>query len=588
MTVYNFHQFRTAEKIFFFQTRDEQTLTLKIYNLSHKRIFKASAQLPRSDFKILFEKPQVVSFLKYFPSQSLAASQITSLIQDPILELDRWINLLKIQLPPIGSQLKPLISPSPTQPLEPIPTFSLFKKENSKLAKAQLQVAEIYLQEKEYPSALQAYALAFQYTQKWQDYEPLPNLFKEMKEQRKAHVALLYLTSYQIQAGALPEALKTLEKLSQDPSFSIDLRPLIIHLYITQDPKKAVSLAYKTIGDYEKEHPAKAQILYNLILHYHPYEFDTYISLASLYSNPLEESHVLLRGACQAIEIKNFSDAEVLCFKAIQQDSPLLDLYLPLQILQERGFLELFPKVFSLVEHFEARKDLKSVVKVRRYHLTLDPHPKNYVSLIQAQIERSKPQKALSWAFQGLQHYVSLKSYNLASTLAHSVLPLLSQYPPENLIPFYQLLLEIFTIQSSPKLVKVLNQLGAIYSKQGNFAQAEKYFRQAFEKLPSNSQQALFLAGALRSLPEKLSEAVQLYYEAITLLLQENNIPQLNDTLQQLLQIDPQLQHLQTAQRVQVLTCQQLCNLTQELGQTREHLQEALQLIKTQNTIQKQ
>jgi hypothetical protein len=47
---------------------------------------------------------------------------------------------------------------------------------------------------------------------------------------------------------------------------------------------------------------------------------------------------------------------------------------------------------------------------------------------------------------------------------------------------------------------------------------------------------------------------------------------QLSYTLERLLQLDPHLQHLQTAQKMQVVTCQHLCKLTQALNAANEQI----------------
>ena len=125
---------------------------------------------------------------------------------------------------------------------DPIPCFSLFQKENLRLASSNLQMAREYEKECEYVEAINSYAKAFQYTKNWPDYVGLPSLFEKMGEVEKATLAYLYLALYQLKEGKTTEALQTLEtsQKGKPPFVQIDL--ILIQLYqLANQPQKLCS-----------------------------------------------------------------------------------------------------------------------------------------------------------------------------------------------------------------------------------------------------------------------------------------------------------------------------------------------------------
>ncbi|NGX31385.1 MAG: hypothetical protein K940chlam8_00753, partial [Chlamydiae bacterium] len=117
---------------------------------------------------------------------------------------------------------------------DPVPTFSLFREENPKLAGIAIRHAQTYTLEEEYQSALESYAKAFQYTKHWSDYVELPTLFEKMQELEKAIFAYLYLSRYQLEDGKIEQAIQTLEKCREhveDPERSKEISSLLDKLY---------------------------------------------------------------------------------------------------------------------------------------------------------------------------------------------------------------------------------------------------------------------------------------------------------------------------------------------------------------------
>lgn len=627
MAISQVRQYRAADQIYMFEAKDSQTLTLKIYDIWHSRVNKATIELPPKTLQELFQKRDTSTFLNLFPSYVVKA--VPSLIQDPLEESGQLIVLLKQKIPDDGKEVEslacsltlcllkdPVIAncghtfergaieehmkkakacPLDRAPIthlkpnftlkahlealksqEPIPTLALFKKENPILAKAQLDLAKTCLQHNEYQAALEAYASAFQYTGKWEDYQSLCDVYEKMQDEPRRELACLYLVKYQLQAKAYPDAFNTLLRLVGPGSSLIDPYPLLFYLYITHGEKGQTCQFIEGAKAYVKESPSKAPQLYQYLLYHYPRDWAIYRQLASLLSSPLEIAHLYLRGACGALEAKQTDIAEEFSRLALAQDAaPLLNHYPHFQLLQQETS-KLISKLSNLLHIFKGRRDFKSAVKIYHYKIALEPSSPDYYYLIQAQLQLPKPQKALTWTLQGLQ-WLKQKDKEFDSSdanLTNLALELLSKYPPPDPASFYELILEFYSANGSPHLQMMLNRLGEAYYKQGNRPQAEMCYSRAFKEFPPTYEQALKLASILAEQPDKRAEAVQTYYEAINLLVLANFWPQLSHTLERLLAIDPRLQHLQTAQKVQVFTYKQICHLTDELTNAKKQIAE--------------
>lgn len=302
-------QYRTVNETYCFQCKDEKTVVLKIYDLSKKLLFKTALEFEASKTETFFKNP--TQLLTVFEQKGLTS---LSSFKDLTEELEGMIKLLRIQTPveiqekasflcpityeifkdpvidncghtfekeiilkilenknqcpfsnlPITTlvpnlQLRQVIDEA--KPQDPIPTFRQFKKTNNLLASNQIQMAQAYVQEKEYEEALDAYTKAFQYTQKWEDYQPIPILFQEMGIPQKAHLASLYLAKYQIEAQEYDQALQTLETLlkQQNPNIGLPLCLLLVHLYGAQKRLPNGSTLAFSIAHYISHLPKEEQ-----------------------------------------------------------------------------------------------------------------------------------------------------------------------------------------------------------------------------------------------------------------------------------------------------------------------------------------
>lgn len=626
MTIQRYHQFRTLDQIYVFQFKESQTLSLKVYNLAYECIFKASEQISSSDFQSLI--PRALTLLSFFSKKTPPPFSAPNFIQDPLVELKKFINLIKLQIPQDNSKVesltcpltleilknpvmdncghtfekdaieqhlkndrccplsrKPIDSLTPNLHLksyleihltqDPIPTLALFKKENSTLAQAHLQVAKTSLEEKEYQAALDAYSLAFQYTKRWQDYQPLPSLYEQMGMMLKAQLALLYLACYQLEAQDIPQTLKTLEALLKYPGFSNDLSLQLLCKHLSQEPHSHTTISFdlETVKTYHTTQPQKAQLIYSYLLNQNPHHWEAYFQLSDLLLTPSEKAHILLRGACHAIEASNVPMAEKFCQQALEYDSlPFLNHIPHFQVLGQSSS-QLIKKLTFLAENYAYQNDHRSAVKAYRYLIHLHPAPVHYIGFLRSQIQLPKIPKTFSQALIWIKDLIQKKEYSSAREASEILLKVLPHHPLLDSLPLYQNLIEVHTALSSPQLQNSLNRYAEIQQQQGNLALAEKSYRQAFEKF-SSYEQATKLAQILSLQPGKTSEAVQCYYEAAFLSLLQSNSLQLSQTIDRLLQIDPTLQYLQITQKIQILTQKQLCEVRQDLMKAQHQISE--------------
>lgn len=288
---------------------------------------------------------------------------------------------------------------------DPIPTLSGGKTPHPELARKNLEIAQLHTQEinadpDAYHNALRSYEEAFKYTQDWHAYEAIPLFFVKQGQLRKAQLAYLYLAEYQIQAGSLAEAIESLKAYKAlHPSLSVDvyLAQLChrlgrieeaIHLLIEA---AEVSLSVST-----------SLALYVQALQYAPYRWDVYEKLSSLRGVPMEQSHLLLRGACHAMEKHEEDVARDLCVRAARYNRDFfidrlidLRLYLP-PYSQDADAVK--RKLLSFAREYESSGCVGEMVQAYKYLSYLEYHPTYYEKLVEGfHVLGQKPQ-FLFWA----------------------------------------------------------------------------------------------------------------------------------------------------------------------------------------------
>ncbi len=623
-------QCRTLTHTYLFKIKTESSLTLKIYDLSQKCISKTTFsfsqlelaskdQFSLSDPSMLLEKIRQKNLI---PSESIPSiptaeeclkdiEQIILQVKPKILfeskELEKFTCPLTLDvfLEPvidehghtfeksaIEQQLKiknecpinrqPINSLIPNRDIQqfieeaqkqdPIPTFALFKRQNTQLASSGLKIAQDYIDAEEYEEALNAYAKAFQYTKDWSDYQQLPHLFDLMKQKDKALLARLYLIQYQLQDKKVQDALQIVEQCRISYPELIQICPLLIKLYrYTGQTSKAIAFALDIGEALAKEHPQEAILVYRQIITEDPYQFKAYPLLASLTKDPREKAHILLKGACHALQKKDYIPARDFCEQAqnLYEDS-FIDRLIDLDLFPKRPKPQWLPsnsKLLQIAALYEKKNLPALMIKAYRMLAQLDYDPSYYEKIITGYDQIQKPEKALKWALSYLTLLIEHKEWQQAEKVALQTLA-----RTQKKIPLYEQLETIYTSWHGHELNNLWGKLGKAYSKSGQLIQAEKTYQKAFSQFNS-FEHAVALADTLIKLDKK-ALGVQTYYQASSIALLKNCTEGLSLCVNSVIKVDPDMVHLKLSQRMMLLTQTRLFELSNQTKRQAKLLQE--------------
>jgi tetratricopeptide (TPR) repeat protein len=452
------------------------------------------------------------------------------------------------------------------QKQDPIPTFNLFKKQNAQLAASSLKMAQEFIEAQEYDEALGAYAKALQYTQEWSDYQKLPLLFEQMKQKDQALLAYLYLIQYQLQGRQFPEALKTAENCRSKNPELLQFNFLLIKLYqINQQTAKAIAFALEVGEVLAKEHSQDAIPLYKQIILEDPYQLAAYPVLASLTKDPHEKAHILLKGACHAIQKKEYNLAYVFSQQAqeLHPDSfidRLVDLDL---LLQEKKPIE--EELLHYAVIYEKKNLFALMVKSYRMLARLQYNPTYYEKIICGYDQLQKTAKAFQWNFHWLSLLMERKEWEQAEKVALQALERSKQKTP-----LYEQLETIYTHWQNHKLSDLWGKLGKAYALDKQLNKAEKIYQKAFKQF-NLFEHAAGLADVLIQ-QGKTAQGVQAYYEASSTAILENHLENLSLCVKGIKEADPKMQYLELSQRMHLLTQTRILELTSEVKSLKEKI----------------
>lgn len=616
-------QCRTLTHVYLFKAKDEYNIVLKIYDLSQKCISKTTltySQLGFSNVKFTLEDPtilldtlrqknllppenspsvptveeclkdieHIINQIKpkvLFESKKLekfSCSITLEVFKDPVIDnhghtfeksaIEEHLKSNKtcpLNRDPITSlipnlEVKQFIEEA--QKKDPIPTFALFKKENTQLAANNLKMAQDYIEAEEYDEALTAYAKAFQYTQKWTDYQQLRHLYEKMDQKDKARLATLYLIQYQLQDKKITDALQTLEELRKSDPQLIQISPLLIKLYrYTQQTQKAITFALEIGETLSKEHPQEALLVYKQIISQDPYQWKAYTHLATLIKEPHEKAHILLKGATHAIQKKDHKRALNLCQEAekLYQDS-FVDRLIELDLLtrQKKPTKE---KLHQIASTYEEKNLSSPMIKAYRMLASLEYAPTYYEKIIEGYDQINKPEKALQWTLKWLTHLIEKKEWKQAEKLTLNALK-----RTDKKIPLYEQLETIYTHWNGHELSNLWGKLAQAYIEDKQLAQAEKTYQKAFKQF-NTFEHAIALADVLIK-EDKKQQGVQTYYEASSIALLKNRMDDLTLCVKNIQKTDPEMKYLKLSQKMHLLTQSRIVELSNEVKLLKEQI----------------
>lgn len=555
-----FSQYRTLTNTFLIERKPDK-IKLKIFDISQKCISKIKFN---ADERLAEQKPSVL--IETLVEQGQLSSKEVVLQNSPP-SIEECIK-----------ELEHIITLNDAQDKNPIPTLSNFQRENQTLASSSLKMAQEFIEANEFNEAIKAFENAFQYSQKWEDYEKLPHFFEKYKKTNEAGLSYLYLAQYQFQGGQNEKAIGTLEHIQKNYPKITQISLLLNKLYwSTKQSEKMIDHGLKMGEILAHNYPEQAMLIYRHLLAVAPNQWNAYSSLANILQDPREKAHILLVGACHAIEANELTKARKFCEQAENyHNESFIDLLIDIDLrLKEKSDVK--EKILSMAKLYERKNLIPQMIQSYRVLLKDD---KSFIdNIIQGYLKSNKPQKARTWSLYWLSMLINNNQWEKAEKILLTELR-----NSDEKIPYFEQLEKIYTNWNRPQLNDLWRQLGKAYLQKEQLSLAEAVYKKAYDQFNS-FEFGLALADTY-SKQNKNDLGVQTYYQISSLALLEKRFDQLIHCVNKIKQIDPQLQHLEVSQRVQLLTQQHLIEmgnridfLQNELNNTNEKFEKQIFLL---------
>lgn len=311
-------------------------------------------------------------------------------------------------------------------------------------------------------------------------------------------VARLYLVKYQLEAGQIDQASRTLEKC-----FALGRDNRFLHVNVLNCPRK-----YKA----EDYHNAFF-FLCQRILDKQPNQWQFYFDCATLFSHPYDQSYLLLKGACHAFEEKEYQAANALCTRAKQIGlHSFVDDLVSFHMVTS---FDLESKLAALDTAYTQKGDLKSLAKLHKMAKSLFPQAFLYqCKFVDIQIQRHRWQKIAQPTMDWLDQLISNNQLQYAEKVIAIVGPAIDG-----------------NALLSQRLQEALNKFAKTLVEQKKFETAEKAYRYAFQKFPT-FEQAILLANTLYHQGNKLAETFEVLGQACDIARQTGAGAKLTQTLE--------------------------------------------------------
>ena len=618
-----YYQYRSFDHLYLFKIKGDEYFVLKIFNVSQRCLFKKviRREIKGFDVTLVLEKNDFLSFIEalvqqqflpkeYFPAIPMQTTlkdcleAVSQMIQkfkpkvfaegreiekfsccitqdiftEPVMDehghtfekkaIEDWLkkkNECPLTREPIHSLIPNLLVKQTIeewQQRDPIPNFSLFQKENPKLAEISLQTAQLHIEEKEYDEALETYAKAFQYTKKWTDYCGVPILFEKMQKKENAILAYLYLALYQLEDGKTLEALSTLQRCEPSLATCPQVGLLLIKLNELICPEKASELALRLAKILSQQSSEQAIHIYQHLLTQRPDQLDLYSVLADLHKNPEEKAHILFIGACHAIRAGDYKTAEKLSQEATaRSEDSFIDQLIVLDLItKQKGSFAMQEKLLSIAETFEKKGLFEQMLRAYKMLYQIRKTPEYCQKIIAAYEKLQKPKQQTIWYIEILSLFIERKDWPKANEIAQEALKRVNN---EQSVSIYEKLEVVYTHWNGHELEDLWSKLGKAYETNGQIIAAEITYRKLVEKF-HGFDQAIALAKIL-SQQGKIRDSVQIYYQASMEALLEESLERITLSLKEIKTIDPHMEQLDVNQRIHLLTQSHILNLSREL-----------------------
>lgn len=608
-------QYRTLDHTFLFKAKSDPTLVVRIYNISQECLSKQkfSSSETQFDHRLVLTQNSpdqifnlmrgcLLSEVDFLPSSSVitleeCSQEIFKVIDQVKLQILQEEDSAEILVCPITQQLlnEPVIDehghtfekeaihrsmktkdacPISRQAIhrltpnrlvsdvidqlrkkDPIPTLSLFEKDDPKLAKSSLKMAQTYERENAFENALRSYTSAFSYTKKSSAYAPLPHLYLKMKQPQKALLAFLYLAQYQIEEGDILKALESVNAAAQTDEDNLSVTHLLVKLLRANGKlQEALDLALSRLQHAKSKDLHIAYALYKEILILSPSNLRIYSYLKE-FDFPIsdnEKAHLLAKGASQAFEMCDFPRAQELCAQAESLKPELwIDQLVQQDVLRHRlGEEAVVTKLVEVAKTCLSGNLLKGALDAYKTLLRTSSCPDEvkqeaYLRIVDIHLELQSP-KVQKWGQKCLSFLVERQQWKKAEKVAQKILKVALQP-----IPIYKVLESVYAhLEQKEELCNLYTQLGLALLNDQQILEAEATYEKAcsiFHHLDHH----VSLAEVLEK-QGKTRKSVQAYWEAGMHALAMSNYALLSKCSKQIIRLDPKLEHLVESQKEQL------------------------------------
>lgn len=247
---------------------------------------------------------------------------------------------------------------------------------------------------------------------------------------------------YRWQERMIQQAIDILEDYQSKKGAFMPISLILVELYYQSgQSKQAFGLALKIVEELLlKQHVKQAILFCKHVLKEHPTEFSLYSRLATLLENPLEKVQVLLVGALEAMQQKDYRTGECLIEEAENiSNASFIDGLISLEIMQKQGQMARFrKKLFNLGRALEEEGLFRQMLSAYKMLFQLEKNPEYAQKILFAYQILQNSQKEFEWSMaylsMGVDH--SEEVWALTNILKDA------QRPAVNIHQYYEAAME--------------------------------------------------------------------------------------------------------------------------------------------------
>ncbi|NGX34189.1 MAG: hypothetical protein K1060chlam1_00539 [Candidatus Anoxychlamydiales bacterium] len=516
---------------------------------------------------IAFVEPQV----SFEPSESiLYTCPITRrLLKDPVVDhhghtfekeaIEQWV--IKSRSCPLEMTSMQLSDLSPNFALKSImealrkttfkvPSLNLYQgNKDTKSAQGLIKQGMAFEKNEKFDEALDLYRKALVYTNRSRDYSNIPRVLEKMHEEQSACLAYLYLAKYQLNEEANEEALASLIKARDLQKHLVELnKPIAMFFKETRRDEEAFDL-FNKMGDSFAKSKEKMDVMaaieaYQNAILVNPDAEEVYEKLADLYVGNQQKANVYLVAANHFMD-KDITLAKKFDLKAyrLTPESPLY-YFSHIQLLKKENKIDLLANAYlKLSNVYKTLKDKKNKLLCLRKVVELNPSEQIFKRITKNFLKLGKNKKSLQYFLKWIDFNISEKRWNAAETIAQRAL---NHFKED--VSILQRLEVIYNNFLNEHLHELLLRLAKALLLRGEVELAKKTYLQTWSRF--HDAEAYFEVAQIHINQKNHGEAVKILYELSKHTFFKRNIPLLNKCLKTILQIDPELDLLNSDQQL--------------------------------------